>query len=141
MVWPYDALIGPDLKRIREGKMPGQYLTVRVHRTLAILAGEEPPERIDHRNGKRSDNEAPNLRPATRQQNAFNAKRYASKSKLPRGVWAIRRKGPPRYTAVVTLSGRQEYLGSFDTVEGASSAVETHLRAAHGEFYRNHTEE
>lgn len=85
-------------------------------------------EVVDHRNGNGLDNRRKNLRPATCQQNSWNArisKRNSSGFKgvnydIRRGKWMAR------------ISDR--FLGRFDTAEEAGAAYRAEAIRCHGEF-------
>lgn len=112
---------------------PGEYRRIYLHRLVFFLThGFLPPE-VDHRDRDHRNAEPSNLREASRQQNLRN-RRYVSR-KFPRGVQPIKRKGDPRYSAGIRVDGKSRYLGSFDTPQDASAAVEAELSLIHGEYY------
>ena len=102
--------------------------SLKVHRIAwKLQTGEEPPVRIDHRNGNPADNRWENLRAATHQDNMANCRRpgkYLAGAQ-PRGK---------RWYAQATSRTDKQSLGSFDTEAEAHAAyVEWHL-SYYGEF-------
>lgn len=92
---------------------------IELHRIAYLLqVGTWPPAEIDHRNGHRSDNAWTNLRPATRAQNAANAKQRDSKTGI-RGVYPARN---GRFVAIIGVAYAKRYLGTFKTAEAATAA-------------------
>lgn len=84
--------------------------------------GEIPEElEIDHINGVRNDDRIENLRPVTRQQNAFNRKK-AKGYHLENGM----------YRAYIYLDGKKKNLGSFVSETEARNAYMSAKRDIHG---------
>lgn len=94
---------------------------------------------VDHINGNRSDNRIENLRLATKQQNLCNVRLRTGK-KLPKGVIIRRaRGGVERFRAVVTLHGKTEYIGTYDTLDEAVAARVSAADFLHGKFSNHGT--
>lgn len=102
------------------------YIQIRVlgvvhkaHRlAFSYVLGDFPRVQVDHRNGVRHDNRWRNLRPATEVENQQNKKAHIN---AKTGVVGARwRRG--RFYATIRQDGKQLYLGSFDTAEGAGAA-------------------
>ena len=93
----------------------------RAHRLVwKYHYGKDPKEFIDHIDGNRTNNNMENLREATKQQNGFN--RGPSKNnKL--GIKGVRKLGN-KYTAAITINGKEKHLGMFFTIEEARLARE-----------------
>lgn len=103
------------------------------HRLIwKLFTGEESPE-IDHIDGNRANNAWENLRTATRPQQNYNRRHRRKSFSGFRGVYAERASG--RWYAQIRIKGVKRYLGTFDTPEEASAAVETVARRLHGAFY------
>lgn len=103
-------------------------LVSRTRLTFALAHGWLPKE-VDHKNGDRMDLRIENLRPSTRASQCHNRERQ--RRLLPRGVYL--RHG--RYVAQLKVAGRAVRLGTFQSPEAASEAVEAFARPLHGEFY------
>jgi hypothetical protein len=89
------------------------------------------PEFLDHINRNRTDNRIENLRPATKQQNAFN--KAAQKNSLL-GVKGVSKKGGG-FVAQATVNGTSKYLGYSSTIEGAKKLYDDFTKNIHGNFY------
>jgi hypothetical protein len=99
---------------------------VYLHRYVWGLAHEGlVPRMLDHINGNKLDNRIANLRPATGSLNCRSRVRSGG-GRLPEGVQP--KPGPKPYFAHICLWRATLYLGSFRTVEQASSAYETARR-------------
>lgn len=105
-----------------------------VHRVKFFLTNGYLPPLVDHRDIDPENNETPNLRPATKAQNAHNARPRTSR--YGRGVQRNPQSG--RYWASIRIEGRDTYLGTFDTASAARHAVEAKLRKVYGDHYREH---
>ena len=97
------------------------------------IHGSFPESQIDHINNDRSDNRISNLRCANYQTNAFNRK---PSSRNIHGMQGIR---PNRYAtkwqATIKISGKNIFIGTFDTKEEAHDAYKNYAKNAHGNFY------
>jgi len=92
----------------------------RAHRIIWALVYGEWPDFIDHENGKRSDNRIVNLRSATRTVNNRNKKRHRNNSSGCAGVHF--HGGDRRWSANISVEGRQRHLGNFGTKAEAVAA-------------------
>jgi hypothetical protein len=76
---------------------------------------------VDHINGNRADNRIENLRLVSHAENCHNQAVSTSRKKtgLPLGVYLAANGG---FRASITVDGREQYLGVFDTPDQASNA-------------------
>lgn len=89
--------------------------------------------RVDHRNGDGLDNRRANLRPATHAENMANRGAPQNNTSGFKGVTAYR---TGRWRASITVAGRHQHLGYFDTPELAAAAYDSAALAAFGEYAR-----
>lgn len=95
-----------------------------------FMTGAWPDGLIDHRDLDKLNNRWLNLRPATVAQNSANAR---GRGAHPKGV-TLHRNG--RYQAQVKASGRNHYLGLFDSPEEAHAAYVVAATRYFGEYAR-----
>ena len=86
----------------------------------------------DHINGNGLDNRRVNLRIVTPLRNSWNQKTFAN-NRL--GVAGVRKRNN-RFQARITLLGKQEFIGSFDTLESAKEARRQREIEVRGEYAR-----
>lgn len=123
-------------------KRPDGYIVIRIdgslyhaHRLAWLhVTGEWPKEEIDHLNCDPSDNRFANLREATRAENLRNIRKPCDNTSGFKGVSFDKRTG--RWISSIRASGKQKYLGRFDTAEAAYAAYCTAAKELHGEFAR-----
>ncbi len=105
-------------------------VTYREHRVIWLyFYGVWPSKILDHIDGDPGNNRIENLREATIEQNAWNAKvSFTNKSGFKGVRWDEDRQ---RYSAVIRVKGKRRYLGRFRT---KTEAIEAYTKAA---SYRN----
>jgi len=91
---------------------------VLIHRICWALMTGTWPERIDHRDGNRSNNKWSNLREATSAQNKQNKAKYRNNTSGFTGV----SKNHNRWRAAIKANGQLYVLGYFATVAEAHQA-------------------
>ncbi len=89
---------------------------------------------VDHRDGDGLNNTRGNLRTATNQQNARNAKRHRDGSSQYKGVYRDNRRG--KWVAQIGLSYRSKQLGRFSTEAAAARAYNSAAIEHFGDFAR-----
>ncbi len=93
-----------------------------------------PTDEIDHINLIKDDNRIANLREATHQQNVRNVKMRRNNRTGLKGVVAP--KGTRKFVAQITIDGKVNYLGLYDTPEKAHEVYVSASRRWHGAFGR-----
>lgn len=94
----------------------------------ALMSGDWPAEVIDHIDGDKANNRAANLRCVPISMNAQNRRRVAVRSKSQ--ILGVRKYGA-RWRAVISISGSQKYLGTFDSAAEAQQAYLAAKRSWH----------
>jgi hypothetical protein len=97
----------------------------------AIITGDWPIGQIDHRDGKRDNNSAENIRDVDQSTNMQNQRRAmaSNASSGTLGVHFYRR--TKRWRASIWVDGKNTYLGYFGSKDEASSAYLTAKRKLH----------
>lgn len=96
------------------------------------MTGEWPPERIDHRDGDRSNNAFTNLRLATDAQNSWNSKKKASNRSGVKGVFFCNT--TKKWVATFDMNGKVAYRKSFSALEDARAGIRGAREKLQGEF-------
>lgn len=96
------------------------------------MTGEWPAGQIDHINGDRTDNRWANLRIATQKQNSANQGLRTTNKSGVKGVCWVASKN--LWKAVITLDGKNKFLGYYKTLAEAGSARQEAEVEHHGEF-------
>ena len=108
------------------------YRIYRAHRLAWLYVYGYIPEYIDHINNIKDDNRLVNLRPATKQQNAFNTKISTSNtSKVKNVSWS---KSKSKWKSYIKLNGKQIHLGyTIDFFEACCMSLSA-ISKYHKEF-------
>jgi hypothetical protein len=106
---------------------------------LAVLfmTGDWPEDQVDHINGVRHDNRWSNLRECTNGQNSMNRPMKTPNQANRKGVTPHGTK----FQARIQFEGKQEYVGTFDTIEEAGDARDARAIELFGEFEYNISQE
>jgi hypothetical protein len=106
----------------------------KAHRLAWLYHYGEIPKEIDHANLDKSDNRISNLRPATRSQNRSNIRAYKNSASGQKGVSPHGMTG--KWQAVISIGGKQNYLGLFERQEDAAAAYSKAAIQLYGSFAR-----
>lgn len=93
-----------------------------------IMAGEWPPEDVDHINGDRADNRWENLRLVSRSQNLMNKR---STRELPKNVYKT---VAGTYLVALKYEGTTRYFGTHSDLEFACFLAEEVRAKYHGQY-------
>lgn len=106
----------------------GYYL---LHRLVYYMTTGEQPPVVDHKNRVRSDNRFLNLRAYN---TCWNAKNREDVNLYP-GIRVKQLKYKTKYTARITIKGKETYLGTFNTLEEAIAAKQQAESIYHGKDF------
>jgi len=96
------------------------------------MTGVDPSGIVDHRDLVRDNNAWVNLRLGTQSQNVANSPVRTTNILGVKGV--SKKRG--RFRVQITVDGENHHLGTFDTVEEASSVRMARAKELFGEFAR-----
>lgn len=103
------------------------------HRLIWLwMTGDQLPPTIDHINGEKADNRWSNLRAATYAQNGANVGLRSTNKSGVKGVSWDRKKSA--WVAMITVNGKQTFLGYFATIPEAATARRVAEDQHHGTF-------
>lgn len=104
---------------------------------LAVLwmTGSMPRHEVDHINCNHGDNRWKNLRECTSSQNKWNRRANRKNGTGVKGVRYKKRRNC--YEASFKINRKVIYVGTFRSIEEASSAISEARSKAHGSFARN----
>ena len=106
----------------------------RAHRLAWLYCFQEwPTNFLDHINGIKHDNSLNNLREVTKAENSYNIKGHKDSTTKVKGVYFNKLNN--NYRAQIRYNGKTLSLGSFKTVEEASTAYINKAIELHGQFY------
>lgn len=136
--WINPSKYHPRLKGKVAGCASTGYLVIKIKKNYKAhklawlyIYGEWPSFELDHKDGNPLNNKIANLRKCTNSQNQANKKRKSGKV-LPKGVRATRN----RFTARISHNKQLITIGTFNTVEEATSAYFEKAREFYGTFAR-----
>lgn len=113
----------------------GSVHALRVYRIIwAMMMGEWPTGEIDHKDLNKDNNRWPNLREASRGENCRNRHVRSDSSSGVKGVYLEKSSG--KFKVMIGVSGRDIYVGRFDTVDDAKTAYANAATIHHGDFAR-----
>lgn len=105
----------------------------KAHRLAWLyVKGAWPRSRLDHRDGRTTNNRIANLREATPSQNCANSRKRSGKQ-VAKGV---RRLPSGNFQARIRSESKLETIGTFSTEEAAAQAYFDRARALYGDFAR-----
>ena len=110
-----------------------------IHRVVWTMFNRQmvKGEDIDHINGNRADNRIENLRLCSRADNLKNAQRRKDNTSGIKGVGLHDLTG--KWRARISIAGKQIYLGLFQSLKEAESAIIKVRDKAHGRFANHGT--
>jgi len=100
------------------------------HRVIwKIVKGEEPPDHLDHKDGKPSNNRWLNLRAASSTENAWNRSPNANNTSGFQCIYPIntKRVTSKKFRVMITVKSKKRLIGDFHTIDEASAALDTAL--------------
>lgn len=109
--------------------LKGKYYLV--HRIIFALHYNYLPQMIDHVNRNRADNRIENLREADYSTNVWNSSISSYNST---GIKGIRKTSSGKFEARIAVRGKTIQVGTFDTIEEASSRLNEVREKEHGEY-------
>lgn len=108
------------------------YGMVSVHRLIFFMFNGYFPRFVDHIDGNPRNNKIENLRPATIEQNARNAKTPITNTSGRKGVYW--NKSTRKWSAAIRCNDKLRHLGTFDDFNDAVKARESAEKEHHGEY-------
>lgn len=103
------------------------------HRMAYYYMTGRLPEKVDHIDGNRLNNEWKNLREATHAENMWNTGMITTNASGVKGVhWHKKYK---KWVAEIRANKKKYYVGSFSNIEDARLAIEARRKELHGGFY------
>jgi hypothetical protein len=105
------------------------------HRIVYMMQHGELPDRLDHIDGNKQNNKIENLRPATRNQNAYNTKPPSTNKSGSKNVhYSITNKA---YRVLLVVDGKRKHIGYFKDLELADLVALEARNKYHGKFAHN----
>ncbi len=107
---------------------------VKIHKLVAKAFLDNPEDKleVDHIDNNKQNNNASNLRYATRSENMRNTKRHSNNKSGIKGVfWHNQSK---KWRAEIQIDGIKIHLGAYNNIEDARQARITKVKAVFGEF-------
>ena len=114
-------------------KIKINYKRYPAHRIAWLMTyGYMPQKHIDHINRVKDDNRIANLREATPAENGHNTKKPSHNTSGYKGVcWE---KKSRKWHARISIDGKRQHIGYYDTAEDAASAYDLAAIELHGDF-------
>lgn len=130
--WHNKLQVGQKLGKIRGGYVVISVLGKRykAHRLIFLLCNGTLPPIIDHIDRDKLNNNIENLRPASKSENERNREKYSTNTSGYKGVWFHKQRN--KWVAEITINGKANKLGLFDTPEAAALAYNNASTLLHG---------
>jgi hypothetical protein len=109
------------------------------HRVIwKMVTGEEPPDHLDHKDGKPSNNRWLNLRTATSTENAWNRSPNANNTSGFQCIYPMntKRATSKKFRVLITVQSRKKLIGDFHTIEEANAALDAALTEFRDDRFR-----
>lgn len=104
------------------------------HRMAYYYMTGRLPDKVDHIDGNRLNNEWKNLREATHAENMWNTGMITTNASGVKGVhWHKKYK---KWVAEIRVNKKKHYVGSFSDLEDARLAIEARRKELHGGFFK-----
>ena len=104
----------------------------KAHRLIYIMFYGYAPKVLDHINGIRDDNRIDNLRPASLNDNARNAKKPERNTSGFKNVYWYKRHS--KWQVAITVDNKPLHIGYYDDINEANTAAIAARNQYHGEF-------
>jgi hypothetical protein len=111
------------------------YRQLRIYGTLQMahrviykmVKDEEPPDHLDHRDGKPANNRWLNIRSANSQSNTWNARLSRNNTSGYQCIYPMNTKRPTskKFRVQMYFEGRKQLIGDYHTLEEAKDAYVT----------------
>jgi hypothetical protein len=128
--WAARKSVSSGYYAIRLEQVNGKQVQIYMHQEILPVV---PPFVVDHQDRNGLNNQRGNLRPATRSQNRINSRMRSDNKTGFRGVTACPGKSM-KWRSIITVAGRTQHLGYFQSAEEAALAYDRAAIQLHGEF-------
>lgn len=122
---------GPDTKGYLQCRVKSKLHSV--HRIIFLMHHGYLPKIVDHIDGDKQNNRIENLRASDDSKNQWNRKAQANKT----GVKGVGITPSGSFTASLKASGKNQWVGTYKTLEAAVEALQAVRTVLHGEYARD----